>query len=193
MISHKSVQAILLDIHSGFSFRNKIEHIPEGNISVIQVKDLEKNYTSIGTGLTRICARNMHSKFFLRTGDVLFLAKGANNFAISYAPILENVIPTSAFFILRPDSQQVLPGYLAWYINQPPVQRYLKTNAVGTYISNVNKGTIEKIILQVPEIDVQKKIITIDQFQKRENSLLHEMMVRRNELISAKLIALIQT
>jgi len=183
--------ALITGIYAGFSFRNKIKDDPEGDVSVIQMRDLGENYSSISTGLTRIVSGKISSRTYLKSGDVLVVAKGSNNFAIMYDLDLPKAIASSAFFVLRPDHDKVIPAYLAWYINQPPVQQFLKGNMAGTYVPNINKSTMEAIIIALPSRSIQEKIVEVDRLRKKEQALVNQITEKRGLAIRAALLDIV--
>ena len=188
-----TIKAIITDLFSGFSFRTKVENEVGGDLSVIQMKDLYDNYASIKSDLTKVNSEKIGSKFFLQKGDVLFIAKGSNNFAIEYNLELYKAIAASAFFILRPNRSKVVPAYLAWYINQAHVQKYLKENMAGTYIPNINKSTIEGIMVSLPAMDVQRKIVVIDDLRKKESFLMSQILEKREDAVRAALLDIVNS
>ena len=191
MIPVEKLPAVLSGIWAGYSFRNKLSHTPDGNLHVLQMKDMEEHYTAIGSSLTCIRFDTISDKFLLQAGDVLFLAKGANNYATAYTPVLPRVVPASAFFILRPNAQTIDPGYLAWYINQAPVQHHLKMHASGKHTPNINKDVIERIMLPVPPLAQQQTIAAIDLLRRKEMRLLRTIQERRAELIARQLLTVV--
>jgi hypothetical protein len=193
MMPLKNLPAILSGIWAGYSFRTRLSHTPGGNLHVLQMKDLQEHYTMVGTSLTCIHADTIPEKFLLQPGDVLFLAKGAHNRAIAYTPVLPRVVPSSAFFILRPNLHRVDPGYLAWYINQSPIQHYLKTYATGKHTLSINKDVLERITLPVPSLTRQRAIATIDHLCREEARLLRTLQERRTELIARQLLTAVST
>ncbi|ELR72587.1 hypothetical protein C900_00966 [Fulvivirga imtechensis AK7] len=185
------LKSVLLALFSGYSFRGKVQDDPQGDTVVIQMKDLENNYTEIGSALTRVDSTSISSKHHLQKGDVLFISKGANNFALVYDLNFPRAVAASAFFVLRPDPAKILPGYLAWYLNQKPVQQYLVDNRAGTYIPNVNKTALLGIEIRLPEKNIQEKIVKVDILRKREYLLIHRLLEKREQLISNKLLNII--
>ncbi len=189
-----SINVLLKGLFSGYSFRSKVEHDPEGEIRVIQMKDLQDGYTTINPDLNRVAANSIPAKYLLQKGDVLFLSKGSNNLAITYD--LENeqtVVAASAFFVLRPDQSKVIPEYLTWYLNQQPVQQYLLDNRAGTYIPNVNKKTIEGIQINLPEKKLQEKIVKIDLLKKRDYLLTEQLLAKRDQVVSSQLLQILNS
>ncbi len=183
-----SLQSIIEGIYAGYSFRNKVMNKEGGDLSVIQMKNVDyKNY-SIDQRITLIDSGKLKSKVSLVKNDILFVAKGSNNCAVEYVLDLPQAIASSAFFIIRPDRDKVVPTYLAWYINQPPVQQYLKENIVGTYTPSINKSVIENIMISLPEKSIQEKIATIDQLRKKEFLLMEQISQKRDAVINALLL-----
>src|SRR5689334_15503015 len=119
MVTRKNIKTVVSSIFSGYSFRKRVTPEPDGDLRVIQMKDLSNRYSAIKTDtLTTVVARKINPNSFLRPGDILFIAKGAHNFAIVFELNLPKAIASSAFFVLRPDPEKIVPGYLAWYLNQ---------------------------------------------------------------------------
>lgn len=184
----QNIRTVLLDISSGFSFRSRVKDDPDGDLFIIQMKDLDDHYSVVRSGLIKIDSRMIRVKDYLQNGDILFLSKGLHNYAIEYRLNLPKAVASSAFFVLRPDKNRVIPGYLAWYINQPPVQQYLRENMAGTYIPNINKSTVEGIMVSLPPLHIQENIITVDLLRKKEHALMEAIMNKRKDLVSNALL-----
>jgi restriction endonuclease S subunit len=182
MTAKTPLKSVLYSISSGFSFRNKIENDEKGDLLVVQLKDLREGYSAIGDNLTKVSSALVGRNYTLEKGDTLFIAKGSNNYALEFDLNLPNVVASSAFFILRPDTATVVPGYLAWYLNQVDAQRYFKQNTAGTYIPNINMGTLENMSIQIPSMETQRKIVAVDRLRKRER-LLQEEIARKNDVV----------
>jgi len=181
------MKEVLEGVFSGYSFRSKVENEEEGDVSVIQMKDLGNGYQDIGDQLVKIRSENIPEKYWLRPGDVLFISKGANNYALVFDKAIK-AVAASAFFVLRPDQRKIVPEYLAWYINQKETQRYIEENRAGTYIPNVNKATVLGINIKLPPLEEQKFIAKVDFLRKREYLLTNELLAKREQLIAQKLL-----
>src|SRR5680860_122219 len=68
-------------IFSGYSFRGKITPAKGGDLRVIQLKDIENDYTTIGKECIFVHQNQVKDKYYLKDGDILFISKGANNYA----------------------------------------------------------------------------------------------------------------
>jgi restriction endonuclease S subunit len=176
-------------LSSGYSFRGKITNQPDGDLKIIQMKDINYDYTTIQNTCTYINSDKIKDKYHLNSGDILFTGKGANNFALVYKDIDEiPTIASSALFVIKVDKSKANPNFIAWYINQSPVQNYLKTNEAGTYVTNVNKKTVLNIPILLPNLEMQNKISLIASLHLREKQLTREISSQRNTLISHQLI-----
>jgi hypothetical protein len=191
MGSKVNIKTVLSGFFAGFSFRQKVENDPKGDLHVIQMKDLEHGYSSISMNLTKISSDKISSRVFLRKGDVLLITKGANNYAVEYKHELEKAVASSAFWVLRPNQKNVIPAYLAWYINQAPVQQHFKANMAGTYIPNINKGTIEEIGVVVPPMEIQKMVAALDDLKRQEYVLMTELIEKREMFTAAALLDIV--
>ncbi len=178
------------EIFLGYSFRSKIVDQANGDLYVIQMKDLVDDYSGIGNTLSKIDKESIKSKYLLKNGDVLFLSKGANNYASVYQDSMYPAISSSAFFVLRPKTDLINPFYLAWYINQERVQKYLADHKTGTSTLNVNRSAVENIPLEIPSLEKQRSIMLIANLQKREKDLVSLIQKRRQEIISEQLLTL---
>ena len=170
-------------VFSGYSFRSKVENKEDGNLHVIQMKDIENNYSTIGRNLIKIAKDKIDSKHYLKYNDILFMSKGSNNCALVYTLKLPAAIAVSAFFVLRPNQEKVVPKYLTWYMNQSDVQRYLKAYMVGTYIPNVDKKTVENIHIKLPSLDIQKKIADVSDLMSQEEQIMIQLRKQRKSLL----------
>ena len=177
-------------ISSGYSFRGKIKAFPNGNLRVIQLKDMENGYTTIGDACIFIDEHSVKDKYFLKSGDILFVSKGANNFASVFQP--KDAIPSvasSVFYVIKVDPSKAIPDFVAWYINQNPVQHYFQTNAMGTYSLNINRETVENIPVQLPSLQIQEKIAKVAQLAQQEQYIYTQLKEKRNQLVEAQLLS----
>jgi len=105
----------------------------------------------------------------------------------AYVPIteyLKNTLAASYFFILKVKSENILPDYLAWFINQAPAQGYLHNFARrGTHMPVVPKSVFENLKVYVPDIETQKKIVKLISLTEKERNLLQSLQERRDLLI----------
>ncbi|MDX1829293.1 MAG: restriction endonuclease subunit S [Lutibacter sp.] len=177
-------------ISSGYSFRGKIEDDPNGELKVVQLKDLINDYTVIGDECYRVSAEGIKEKYILKNGDILFISKGQNNNAVAFSSnnLQGRYIASSALFVIEVNRSKANPNYIAWYINQSPVQNYIKQNLTGTYTPTVNRKVVENIPIKLPSIEQQGQIAALGALAIVEKNLRAKLLENREALINTKLL-----
>lgn len=178
-------------ITSGYSFRTKIQNNPEGDTYVIQMKDINEGKTAIINIPHMIDAKKVDDKHLLLQGDILFMGKGANNFAVCYDVNFKPAIAASAFFVIQPKQDIVNPKYLCWYINSRRAQSFIESNRAGSYIPNVNKRVLEELEIIIPPIDTQNSIAELSQLITKERNLISKLRDKREQIMNVILTNLI--
>ena len=174
------------DIQIGYQFRGKIEADPKGTHKVIQIRDFDELQNLRVTDLCKVTLKYDAERYLVDKGNILFLARGHRNYAISIKDSLENTIAASYFFILRLKNDTVLPEYLAWLIKQSPAQAYLHNIARrGTHMPMVPKSAFEDMPIDIPDLKTQKTIIELDGLLEKERSLSHQLQEKRTLFINA--------
>ena len=108
----------IADIRTGYSFRAKLEPDSEGNILVVQLKELsDKNTIDISTAV-KINMQNVSENYLLLKGDLVFRSRGMDSTAAIMDIRADNIILSAPFQRIRlQDTSKIIPEYLLWYIN----------------------------------------------------------------------------
>ena len=175
--------ADLVEIRSGYQFREKVEHDPSGSVTVIQIKDVINDFQLQTNDLIRVSMAKSEP-YLVEQGDVLFLARGHRLGATAVTEPLTATIATGYFFILHP-STRIRPRYLAWAINQKGFQDRMRPLVRGSHIPLITKGDFEELVLDVPLLETQQLIESIDSLHQRENTLMQLIQQKRSQLIDA--------
>ncbi len=175
-------------IRNGYSHRGKVTNQTDGDTYIIQMKDLDNGYSVIKDSPHKIERSDTIDKHLLQKGEVLLLARGANNLALVYNKDFDRAIAASAFFVIRLNNDKVLPEYVAWYINQLPVQNYFRQQSEGTMIRGINKKTIEEISMKTPNLTLQKQIVELYKLSQKEQQLLQQIADKKQRMINQFLL-----
>lgn len=175
----------IADIQLGYQFRKKIEPAADGTNRVIQIRDFD-NHILKSENLSRVHIDKSVEQYLIRKGDVLFLSRGHNNWAVPIVDDLAATVAVSHFFVIRLKQHNVLPEYLAWYINQTPAQEYLYNIARrGTHMPLIPLSAFKGLAIEIPDITTQKKIVELSNLMGKEKKLLTELQEKRALLINA--------
>jgi restriction endonuclease S subunit len=159
-----------------------------GDVVYLQSRHFDQNGLLLNTLLPDLKAEDISDKHLLRTGDVLFAAKGTKNFAAVYELHNSSAVASTSFFVLRITDPKVLPDYLAWFLNSHETQAKLKGQAIGTSIPSISKQVLEDLEITIPNIVRQKTIIQITKLRNKEKALKQEMETLRENLIQQQII-----
>lgn len=177
----KTLQAVA-EVRAGHPFRGSVAVAAQGNASVVQMRDVSASGAVAWSQLARTALRTgRRAPDWLQPGDVLFAARGARNYAICLDEVPTPAVCAQYFFVLRcKPGAAVLPGYLAWYINRSPSQRYLASNAEGTDQLSIRRGVLEAMPVAVPLLAQQRLLVQLAVTAQQERSRL-EALIRNRE------------
>src|SRR5690606_34006255 len=113
------------------------------------------------------------------------LARGRNHRATLVTDWRPRALASSVFYILRPTRDRVTPSYLEWWLNLPEVQSQINAVSRGTGIAYLQRQSLAEISVDLPPMDVQKKIDAVVSLRRRRNVLQTHLELKRRELIDA--------
>jgi len=175
----------IVDVQLGYQFRKRIEQVESGTNKVIQIRDFNQDLVLNKDALSWVRIDKPTDQYLVKKGDILFLSRGHKNWAAPIVADFKDTIVVSHFFVLRIKNSDVLPEYLAWYINQAPAQEYLHRNARrGTHMPLIPLSAFKGLTVEVPPIETQKKIVDLTKLMEQEKKLLTELREKRSRLIN---------
>lgn len=159
----------------------------KGEVVFLQSRHFDEYGQLLTTLHPDLMAEGISEKHFLRPGDVLFAAKGTKNFAAVYEHHNEPAVASTSFFVIRLTNKNVLPEYLAWFLNSSIAQTLLKGQALGTSIPSISKQVLENLEITVPGIETQKAILQITKLRQKEKALRQEIETLREKQIQQQI------
>lgn len=171
----------IAEIKSGYSFRDAIEYQESGNTLVLQAQNINDHiYLTETSNLTKINFNAKSGTNFLRNNDILIATRVYRNSNIKsaiYKSSVQNVIATSSCFIIRVKvNTEILPDFIAVYLNSFYGQTELKKSVLGSSVQMLTRPSLEDILLPIPEIQTQLKVIDFAQNTKLQIQLLERKM-----------------
>ena len=174
--------AEIASLQAGYPFRGAIEGAHDGDVLVVQMKDVAPEVGLDWSGAIRTSLAGRKHPDWLRAGDVLFVAKGARFYAVCVDEPPAPAVCAPAFFHLRVKaSASVDPAFLAWQINQPPFQRQLQQAAEGSGQLSIRRPVLEALLLHMPTMRQQRGIAALADLARAERQALHRL-IRNREL-----------
>ena len=98
----------LAEVQMGYPFRSRLEHDPQGDVTVIQMKDIDDANLLHAEEAIQVALPKGKTHHLLCAGDLLFRSRGRSNGA---AQVLEGIGPAvlaAPMLLIRP--HKVLPA-----------------------------------------------------------------------------------
>ena len=165
--------------------------VSDGEIVYLQAKHFNEYGHLSSTLHPDLKANDVTEKHLLKSGDVLFAAKGTKNFAAWYESKNQPAVASTSFFVIRLKenfSNKILPEFLVWFINHPSSQKFLKGRAIGTSIVSISKSVLEELEISIPDLQTQKTILKITQLRNSEKKLKQQIETLREKQIQQQII-----
>ena len=175
-------------IQSGYPFRSRIEYTPDGDVSVIQIGDLDM---LVPEKLMRVRGIAPRPHYFVRQGDVLLVARGNQHRAVWVSRYLPKTVAVSNFFIIRTYQEEVLPAYLTWYLNSEPALYFFQRHKMGSNIPSLQKRDLERLAVPIPRLDIQKKIGRVYSLMQRKLVLVAKIQGQSERLFEAQMLRVV--
>lgn len=185
------MNALLVDIaevRMGYSFRSRLETDVEGDVVVIQMKDIDDANLLHPEGLARIQMPDLKDRHLVQEGDLLFRSRGVTNSASLVGGGIGRAVLAAPMLLIRPRTEIVEPAYLQWFINHPATQAVLAGRAAGTAVKMISKGVLDGLEVALPPLEKQRLIVEVAQLASREAALLDELRGRRKALLEGILL-----
>jgi len=131
------------------------------------------------------------AKHILEEGDILFAAKGTNSFGVVYQEAYGKAVASSSFIVVRIRQEingEILPAYLAWFLSNTPAIRNFHRKQLGTTIPSISIKKLSEIEVQVPPIEKQHLITSIQQLRNKQKDLNMQLETAREIQIQQFLI-----
>lgn len=166
-----------------------IKEAMERNVFYLQVSDFSREDDAFILSKPLLELNAKTESHLLLEGDIVFAAKGMSNFGVVYKEEMGKAVASSSFLVIRiTDYDLVLPDYLCWILNREDTLAFFKINAAGSSIPSISKTLIEEYIVDIPPVNIQKRIVEVARLQQREQQLYQSIATLRNKLVQKQLI-----
>lgn len=168
-------------VQMGYPFRARLERNEQGNVCVIQMKDLTENNQLQTRDLVRILMPSVKDHHLVQVEDIVFRSRGQTTTSVVINQELDKTVIAAPLLRIRVKVDKVLPAYISWYINQPAAQAYLAGHARGTAVPMIGKQTVEEMEIMIPPLMQQQKILELAELAAQEQQLLRKLAHKRKQ------------
>jgi len=189
---HKKLLKDIAAISPGYPFRGSIfEYDEDDDTEVVkalalQMRDTSEDEPIDWNGVVKTALPGRKEPDWLRKGDIVFVARGSNNYATLIEDAPDNVVITPSFFLVRLKPEiNVLPGFLAWQLNQEPVRKLLQASSQGSAQPSIRKAVLAELLIIIPDDPIQKKIIAMVNCMKAQKETLRALEQNQQKIMAA--------
>jgi len=165
----------------------KLEYLQEG-VPFLRIADVNEWRFSLDT--IRYISEEQakqEQQARVQTSDVLISRSGTLGLTVVIPEYLNEAIFGSYFIRVRLHSKQIIPEYLALFINSPIGQAWVERLNTGAIQTNLTIPAIESIPIPIPPLDVQKmmtqKVLASFAAEDEAKRLLEQAKRRVEEMV----------
>jgi hypothetical protein len=181
----------IAEVRSGFPFRVRPVRVTTGGCRLVQMRDVKGSYGAILGNLETVEAPANWEHQRLRTGDIVFSARGQQNSAAVICVEMPNAIAASSLHVVRVNEDLVSSHFLVWYLNLPKTKERLRTMQAGSGIPFISIEDFSQLAVRLPSMELQDKITDLVLLQQEEQTLMRLIQMKRGELIDGTLQTLL--
>ena len=175
------------DVIAGYTFRVALEAHTDGLMAVIQSKDVLDDLYINQRNLAKIDLQEYNTKAIIEEDDIVISSRG--NFKASVVKgNLTNMIASSSVYVLRIQDKNILPEYLAIYLNSIEGQKKIQKKVTGSVIKTILRRDLENLQIPMLGIGMQNKVINLYKNNKAQQQLLNRKKVLTNQIIESSIL-----
>ena len=171
-------------VQMGLSFRSRIEPDVDGDVAVIQMRDLTEDKLNYGNLMT-ININDINERHLVKYKDLVFRSRGKTTTATIIDKEPGRTVVSAPLFLIRVTSKNVLSDYLCWCINQSSSQAFLHSRATGTIMTMIGKSALDALEIPLPNLEIQEQIVTLADLLNKEQRLMKNLAEQKEKLVKA--------
>lgn len=166
---------------------------PNGSYLFLRIGDISQDGVLLTNDLLRIEPNEpINPRSCLCPGDVLFPNRGTRTTALVFHGMETRTIVGPQFFIVRPDKNQILPEYLAWFLRSAPAAEHFKALKKGTHVPIIDRRDLATLAISLPPLSKQHQILEIASLALQERQLNERLLQLRWQLANEQLVQIAQ-
>ena len=166
----------------GLPFRSRMEPDADGNVAVIQMRDLTEDKLDYRTLMT-VNINDLNERHLVQYKDLICRTRGQNTTATIIDQEPGRAVVAAPLFIIRATSEKLLPEYLYWFINLSSSQAFLHSRATGTAMTVIGKSALDALEIPLPNLETQEQIVALADLLNKEKRLMKNLAEQKEKLV----------
>lgn len=185
-VTSRHLLGTVATVRQGHPFRGAIRAVAEGDVQVIQLKDLAADALRPDAPLLRTVLRARKTPDWVRDQDILIAGRGNHPLAMLLRDPPPATLCSPHLYVIRVEHPQVLlPAFLAWQLNQPPAQHYLRRQSAGSRQQSIRRSVLDVLPVQVPPLIQQQRVLALARRVRDEQDCLEALIRNRQQQLAA--------
>ena len=186
MVEWKPLNKIVKSISTGLNPRQNFILNEEGaSLYYVTVKEITTNKVVFSDSTDRItenAKQIINNRSKLSKGDILFSGIGTIG-KVAYVDILtSNWDCSESVFLIKPNELETKGKYLAYILSSDIAKNQYERGAAGAIMKGVRKATLESLLIPIPSLSEQNRIVGIlDTFTSAVDNLKEQIAQRRKQ------------
>ncbi len=168
-------------VRTGLTSRCALQPVADGNLFLFQLKDAHAGLDFVSRPPVRVRVEKLPQLHLLSAGDLLFRTRGAQHLLLPLPDLklpMACVAPLAAVRIF--DQTQLLPAYLAWYVNDALTQQELAASPHRSGRLQLRSRALQELRIPLPLPAVQRQIVDL-------HTLAHDSCAHDIRLVQERL------
>jgi restriction endonuclease S subunit len=154
----------------------------KGNVKYLLSSHFNKSFQPEKFEESFIELNEKSERFLLKPNDIILAGKGHRIFAWAYDISFGTTIPSSIFYMIQTNPDEIIGDYLAYYLNSGNINQKLKLIGAGSQITSIPKKELEQLDIIIPPIEQQKKIVAMAKLLEKNIDLHKEIIEKKKSL-----------
>jgi type I restriction enzyme S subunit len=161
------------------------EYAPDG-VPVVMPQDIEESGISMGS-IARIseAKAELLGRHRMAPGDVVFARRGDLSRCAAIGTHQAGWLCGTGCLLLRPPAREISAEWLVQSYKSHPSQVQVGARAVGSTMPNLNTGVLRSLLLAVPPLDEQRRIVEAMNALGTNESTNREQLIKLRSLKTA--------
>lgn len=161
--------------------------LEQGPMGLVPASAIGEHGNLLRDHLRRIAPEVVRSKpdDLLQAGDVLLVGKGHTNHAAVWPGSPEATLASNTLYVIRPNRQQVLPEYLAGYLNSTPAQAWFATHQKTGTVNVLSREALNELMVPVPSLATQQRLVQLTLASRQAIAHLTELTHAHAQLLNS--------
>lgn len=180
----------IAEIRLGYSFREGIVGVENGNLPIIQFKDLQGLAFNDTNDCVHLLAEQIKVSHWLKAGEILLSNRGNYKAAVNYCRY--PCVASGVFFVLTLKDKRFSPEYIAVFLNSQDGQKSLAIRHNVSGVHSINRAELAQIDIPLLSMEKQKTIVDLYLLYEKEVDILEKIKKGRKKLINSTLSRIVK-